>query len=372
MFGVSGAKVGDVVYARKPPRYIVRKGAGIQPQASTETRTPVKLDQLAGIDLPFSSVDRTLSIDNYSDRFLKPALAAIANQIDYDGMQQYVNIYNVVGTPGTVPTSTTANSTYLGAGVILDDMGAPQDDQRFLVTTPNMQASIVNANTSIFNPQAVISEGFRKGRYGRGVLGFDWFMDQNCPTHTDGVRGATPTLQATYSSGSTITLSGLSATNQVLAGDTFVVGAVGTGPQSVNPQNRQATGSLQTFVCTAPMTSAGSTDTITIAPEIVLSGAFQTLSKGLTSGLSATFHGTTGMVSRVGLAFHRDAFTLVTAPLELPKGVHEAYYAGDDQTGVGVRIVTAYDIRTNEMITRFDVLYGWTTLRPELAVRVAS
>ena len=377
MFGVSGAKVGDVVYARKPPRYIVRKGAGIQPQASTETRTPVKLDQLAGIDLPFSSVDRTLSIDNYSDRFLKPALAAIANQIDYDGMQQYVNIYNVVGTPGTVPTSTTANSTYLGAGVILDDMGAPQDDQRFLVTTPNMQASIVNANTSIFNPQAVISEGFRKGRYGRGVVGFDWYMDQNCPTHTDGTRtginGAAWSLNGTVSSGSSIILAGLTSGNTILAGDTFTIGAVATGPQSVNPQNRQATGSLQTFVNTAPVTAdGGGAATITVAPEIVISGAFQTVSKAAASGLYLNMSGASTMVSRVGLAFHRDCFTLVTAPLELPKGVHEAYYAGDDQTGVGVRIVTAYDIRTNEMITRFDVLYGWSTLRPELGCRVYS
>src|SRR5512137_1532379 len=122
MFGKSGAKVGDVVYARKPPRYIVRKGAGIQPQSTVETRTPVKLDSLVGIDLPFSSVERTLSLDNYSDRILKPALAAIGNQIDYDGLQLYKEVYNLVGTPGSVPYSTTANNVYLGAGVKLDDM----------------------------------------------------------------------------------------------------------------------------------------------------------------------------------------------------------------------------------------------------------
>jgi len=142
--------------------------------------------------------------------------------------------------------------------------------------------------------------------------------------------------------------------------------------QSVNPQSRQATGSLQQFVVTADLTSGGSTDTLSISPAITSSGQFQTVDRAAISGAVLTFHGATAVVAREGLAFHRDAFTLVTAPLELPKGVHEAYYAGDDQTGIGVRIVTAYDIRTNEMITRFDVLYGWAALRPELACRVAQ
>ena len=123
---------------------------------------------------------------------------------------------------------------------------------------------------------------------------------------------------------------------------------------------------------TADVTSGGTTDTLTISPTITSSGQFQTVSQGAPSGAVLTFHGASTTVAREGMAFHRDAFTLCTAPLELPKGVHESYYAGDDQTGVGVRIVTAYDIRTNEMITRFDVLYGWAALRPELACRVAQ
>ena len=378
MFGKSGAKVGDVVYARKPPRYVVRKGAGIQPQATTETRTPVKLDSLVGIDLPFSSVERTLSLDNYSDRILKPALAAIGNQIDYDGLQLYKEVYNLVGTPGTVPSSTTANSTYLGAGVKLDDMAAPQDDQRYLVVTPNMQASVVSANLAIFNPQQVISEAFKRGRFGRATLGFDWYMDQNCPTHTEGTRtgtnGVTWSVSGASQTGSSLLITGLTAGDTLSKGDVFTIGTIAAlnGVQSVNPQSRQATGSLQQFVVTSDFTSDAGTDTIQIDPPITPSGQFQTVDRSPAAGAVLTFAGSTALVNRYGLAFHRDAFTLVTAPLELPKGVHESYYAGDDQTGIGVRIVTAYDIRTNEMITRFDVLYGWAALRPELACRVAS
>ena len=378
MFGKSGAKVGDVVYARKPPRYIVRKGAGLQPQATTETRTPIKLDSLIGVDLPFSGVERTLSLDNFSDRVLKPALAAIGNQIDYDGLQLYKDVYNFVGTFGTTPASTLSNPIYLGAGVKLDDMAAPQDDQRYLVTTPAGQASAVSANFALYNPTAAISEGFRKGRYGRQVLGFDWFMDQNCPTHTNGTRTGTQSLtwsvSGTQDAISSLYVAGFTSGNTIKKGDIFTIGVLGAaeGVQSVNPQSRQATGSLQQFTVTADYTFSAATGTLPISPPITSTGQFQTTDRAAIAGGVLTFHGASTAVAREGLAFHRDAFTLVTAPLELPKGVHEAYYAGDDQTGIGVRIVTAYDIRTNEMITRFDVLYGWAALRPELACRVAQ
>jgi len=369
MFGKSGAKVGDTIYARKPPRYIVRKGAGIQPQATTETRVPVKLDSLVGIDLPFSSVERTLSLDNYSERVLRPALSAIGNQIDYDGLQLYKEVYQAVGTLGTVPATTYANGYYLGAGVKLDDSAAPQDDQRYLVVTPNMQASAVAANFSIFNPQQVISEGFRRGRFGKGVLGFDWYMDQNVGTHVYGTRDAAGTVSGTQDNTSSLVVTGI--TGDIHKGDIFTIGNSGsTNVNSVNPQSRQSTGALQQFVVTADKVVGGSAETLQISPAITSSGQFQTVSQSAVSGSVLTWGAATTVSGRSALAFHKEAFTLVTAPLELPRGVHEAHYAGDDQTGIGVRIVTAYDIRTNEMITRFDVLYGWACLRPELAVRI--
>lgn len=378
MFGKSGAKVGDTIYARVPPRYIVRKGAGIQPQAVTETRKPVKLDSLVGIDLPFSGVERQLSLNSFSDTVVKPAMAAIANQVDADGLKLYKDVYHVVGTPGTVPASTNANGYYLGAGVKLDDMAAPQDEQRSLVVTPNMQASAVTANFAVFNPVQAISEGFRKGRFGKNVLGFDWYMDQNCPTHTDGTRTGSNSTSWTCSSAQddteSLAVTGFTTGDTLSKGDTFTIGSIAntTGVQSVNPQSRAATGALQQFVVTSDYTFASTAGNIPISPKITATGQFQTVNQAAPNAAYVIFTAASTQISRVGLAFHKDAFTLVTAPLELPRGVHEAYYAGDDQTGIGVRVVTAYDIRTNEMITRFDCLYGWACLRPELACRVAS
>ena len=378
MFAKTGAKIGDVAYVRKPPRYIVRIGSGAQRQATVQTRVPIKMDRQVGVDLPFSSVERTLSLDNYSDNVIKPAVATIANQIDYDGLQLYKEVYNLVGTPGTAPASTSANGIYLGAGVKLDDMGAPQDDQRYLVVTPNMQASAVAANFALFNPSAAISESFRKGRFGRGVLGFDWFMDQNCPTHTEGTRTGTNasswSVSGASQTGSSLLITGLTSGDTLKKGDVFTLGtiAAANGCQSVNPQSRQATGALQQFVVTADFTSDGSTDTIQIDPPIIPSGQFQTVDQSPAAGAVLTFASASALVARYGMAFHRDAFTLVTAPLILPKGVHESYAAVDDDSGVSIRIVTFYDGDKDEMITRMDALYGWAALRPELAVRVGG
>ena len=142
------------------------------------------------------------------------------------------------------------------------------------------------------------------------------------------------------------------------------------GVQSVNPQSRQATGALQQFVVTADFTSDGSTDTIAIDPPITPSGQFQTVDQSPAAGAVLTFASALGARGPLRLAFHRDAFTLVTAPLILPKGVHESYAAVDDDTGVSIRIVTFYDGDKDEMITRMDALYGWSCLRPERACRV--
>ena len=379
MFGQEGAKVGSIAYARVPPKYIVREGAVAQPQGSTETRVPIKLTKLIGIDLPFSEVERKLSLDNYSKNFLVPVMAKLANKIDNDGMKQYRNIYNTVGVLGTVPSKSTtpdANDTYLGVGVKLDNMAAPQDEQRAMVVTPAMQAKLVAANLASFNPSGVISDAFRKGRFGKGVLGFDWFMDQNCATHKEGTRTGTngTTWQVSGAqTGSSLLCKAFTSGNTINAGDTFQIGtlAAGTGVQSVNPQSLEATGELQDFVCTAPVTvAADGTVTIPISPAIITSGADQTVDQAAPADAVLTFNAASGKVGRVGLGFHRDAFTLVTAPLMLPKGVHESYYAGDDQTGMGVRIVTAYDIHSNDMLTRHDILYDWTTLRAELGCRL--
>ena len=75
-------------------------------------------------------------------------------------------------------------------------------------------------------------------------------------------------------------------------------------------------------------------------------------------------------VYRKNLAFSPDAVTLATADLEMPRGVHEA--AREEFDGISMRMVTAYNIPTDQMITRLDVLYGYLWIRPEWVVAVGD
>ena len=42
------------------------------------------------------------------------------------------------------------------------------------------------------------------------------------------------------------------------------------------------------------------------------------------------------------------------------------------ELGMSIRMIRDYDINQDRLITRLDILYGFATLYPELAVRMAS
>ena len=371
-FAIEGAKIGDTINIRKPPRYVGRTGQALQLEDSTETSVPLSLGTQFGVDIVFTTKDLTLSIDRFSERFLKPALATVANKIDRDGLALYSKVYNYVGTPGTTPN---AALTYLNAGVLLDNESCPVDGLRTACLNPIAEATIVNALTGLFNPQKTISEQYIKGRMGE-ALGFEFYKDQNVNVATIGALGGTPVVNAAGQSGSAITTSGWSNNTLVLnAGDIIQF----AGVYAVNPQSRQTTGLLRNFVVTAPVTSNGSgVATITISPaltppiSVTQPAQFQTVTATPANNAAVTIYGAAGTSTPQNLVFHRDAFTLGTADLYLPKGVDMAARVSDEDTGLSVRMVRAYDINLDRCPCRLDVLYGFAAVYPELAVRVAG
>lgn len=369
-FGVEGAKIGDTVNVRKPPRYVGRTGAAISVEDIKQTSVPVQLSTQYGCDINFTSKDLLLSIERFSEDILGPAVATIANKIDYDGLQLYKSVPNVVGAAGTVPQSTTCALTYLQAGVALSNNAAPVDDKRSLVLTPTMEAYAIDGLKGLFNAQKELSEQYRKGRMGT-ALGFEWYMDQNTGTHVAGPQGGTPLVNGASQTGATLSTKGwtAAAAARLVKGDVFTV----AGVYAVNPQSRQSTGSLQQFVVTADFSSAADgTGSVSIFPSIVTSGATQTVTASPADGAAITVFATASQATPQGLAFHRDAFTFACADLPLPKGVHMAARMSDADLGISMRLISAYDINTDQFPTRLDVLGGWTALRPELACRIAS
>ena len=376
-FAVVGGKIGNTVNVRKPGRFIGTTGPALNVEDFNETSVPVTLSTQFHVDTQFTTQDLALSLDMFSDRVLKPAVAAIANKIDRDGtLQAANNTANIVGTAGTPPTGLI---TYLTAAAYLDSEGAPRDGRRSCIVEPFTSATIVDSLKGLFVPQEAIGEQYRKGLMGRDSAGMNWKMDQNVVAHTFGsfagsatvnTSTATGFLTSGWASSSTITLT---LTNGVSLnqGDTFTI----AGVYAVNPQNRQAYGSnkLRNFVVNQAVSGSGGTISVNVSPAVITAGQFQNVSiPSPASGQAVTFFNQSGTVSPQNIIMHRNAFTLAVADLELPEGVHFAGRASDKEIGLSMRVVRQYTINNDSIPTRLDVLYGWANLYPELACRVAA
>lgn len=379
-FAVVGAKIGNTLNVRRPGRFIGTTGPALNVEDFNETSVPVTLSTQFHVDTQFSTQDLALSLDMFSDRVLKPAIAAIANKIDRDGLVMAKNnTANIVGTAGTPPSSLL---TFLNAGAYLDAEGAPRDGQRSCIIEPFTSATIVDGLKGLFVPNATISRQFQKGLMGTDSAGMDWKMDQNVVNQTFGsystatlacaTTTATGFLTTGWASTSTIAITATTAVAPLKQGDVIQIANV----YAVNPQNRQAYGSnkLRNFVVQADVTVATSgTTSVTVSPAVISAGQFQNVSISSTSATAAvTPFNNTGVVSPQNIVMHKNAFTMACADLELPDGVHFAGRASDKQLGLSIRVVRQYTINNDSIPTRLDVLYGWAPLYPELACRVAA
>lgn len=402
-FAITGAKIGYTVNVRKPARFKGTVGPALNVEDFVESSVPVTLTTQFHVDTQFSMADLLLSMDDFSRRLIKPAVAAIANKIDFDGtVFAYQNTANAIGVPGVKPSGAL---TFLQAGAVLDSEGVPRDGMRSLCLDPWSMTAIVDGLKGLFNPQASLSENYKKGLIGKDSLGFDWYQDQNIASYTVGAQGGAPKFGTAGASSALITsgwqdsgtlyTTGWTASTNVLnVGDVISIANV----YAVNPQNRAQWGTNQlrqfvvrpavgtpsngTFTPTVnsfgqvvggSYTSDGSGILqLTIAPAIISAGQFQNVTAAPINNAAITVFGAAGTISPQSMAYHRDAFSLASADLELPDGVHFAGRAADKQTGLSIRVVRQYTINNDAIPTRMDVLYGWASLYRELAVRVAG
>ena len=378
-FAVTGAKIGNTLNVRRPGRFIGTTGPALNVEDFNETSVPVTLSTQFHVDTQFTTQDLALSLDMFSDRVLKPAVAAIANKMDLDGLTMAKNnVANIVGTAGTPPTGLI---TYLTAGAYLDSEGAPRDGRRSCVVEPFTSATIVDSLKGLFVPSDVIGKQYTKGMMGRDSAGMNWYMDQNVVNQTF-VSYAGKTLSVATNTTSFGIATGWAqfGTLQLVAsaaltlnqGDVIQI----AGVFAVNPQNRAAYGSgkLRNFVVqstTAVATGGGTA--VTVSPAIITGGQFQNVVVQTTSATAVvTPFNNTGTVSPQNVVFHKNFATLATADLELPDGVHFAGRASDKDLGLSIRVVRQYTINNDSIPTRLDVLYGWAPLYPELGCRVAA
>jgi hypothetical protein len=364
-FAVKGAKIGSTVNVRKPVRFVGTTGPALAIENVVETVVPVTLDTQFHVDFTFSSQELTLNVDEFADRYLKPAMATIANKIDLDGLGLYTTVANQVGTAGTTPSDI---ATLLAAGTRLDQEAAPRDGQRTVVWDPAANGSMVKAAAGLFNAPRPISDQYESGIF-VPALGFDIGMDQNIRQATAGTR-TNGTVSGAGQTGSSLLVTGLGAGGTVAAGDTFTI----AGVFAVNPQSRQSTRVLRQFTVLTAATADGSGNaTLSIFPAINTAASnqqYQTVTAGPANAAVVTWDVAAGTQYTVNMAYHKNAFTLATADLQMPEGVD---FAGRrNHKGISMRIVRQYAIGTDTFPCRIDVLYGWRPIYNELACRIAG
>ena len=366
-----GAKIGSSLRIRLPNDFTVRTGPAASVQDTSEISTTLVLATQQGVDVSYSSVDRTMSLDDFSRRVLAPMVNNLAGSVASNVMAGIEGgCCNVAqntsdGTLNTAIVSPVAQ-TWLQAGALLDKASAPRG-MRKAILSPGSMANTVATLAGLFNPQNKIGEQYNRGQM-QEALGFDWYMDQTVRNHTTGTFSAGGTVNGANQTGTSITLNAITGT--IALGDIITF----AGVNSVNRITKQDNGTLAQFVVTAAVATAGTSvsiypalippnganqvqyQTVTASPANGAATALATPASSLTTSFSKNF------------VFAPEAVTMATADLELPRGVHEA--ARESYDGVSMRMISAYNIATDQFITRLDVLYGYLWVRPEWACEV--
>lgn len=369
-FAVSGAKIGDSLTIRLPNEYTVRTGKTLDAQDTNEQSTSLTVATQKGVDVNFSSAELTMSLDDFSDRVLQPAMSVLAASIEADALNMYKEVYNEVSDVG----GTLSISKVLEGGKKLTDTLTPQDMRTLLLTTQN-NMDLVSTNTSLYNDRSKVSDQFRKGLIGNEFFGFEnVYQNTLLPLHVTGTDDGTgdylTDINAGEANGSAGEINIDTGAGSFKKGDIFMI----EGVYACHPETKQSTGKLKQFVVTADATPGAGGGSLFFSPAIVSSGARQNVVAAPTDGkkiLKVESDETTAIGASadyyVGLGYHRDAFAFATADLILPKGVDFASRQVLD--GISMRIVRQYDINNDNMPCRLDVLYGYKAIRPQLATR---
>ena len=364
-FAVEGAKIGSTLRIRLPDRALVTDGAALQVQDDNEQFTTLTVASQKHIGVNFTSAELTMQLDDFAERVLKPRISQLASSIDADVATSFKSIYQSVGTPGTVPST---SLVLLQAQQKLNEAAAVMSP-RYATVNPAANAGLVEGMKGLFNPTDTISRQFKNGMMGEGVLGFEEInMSQSISQHTTGTTPTLPIVASTVTAeGSTsLAISFSSGSPTFRIGDVFTVANV----FAVNPQTRQSTGSLQQFVVTANLDiSSTTTGTLTVSPAMYTSAnALATINAFPASGAALTFLGGSATSYPQNLIYHKDAITFATADLLLPQGVDMA--SRQVHNGISMRIVRQYDINNDRLPCRIDVLYGFSAIRPQMACRL--
>ncbi len=370
---------GSSVDIRKPVKFYTADGATRQNQDVEEKNTSISVDKRKHVSWKFSTQDLTLSVEAYSERYIKPAMTTLANTVDRSLHGLYTNVWNSVGTPGTTPST---YSNFADAAQRMSEMAVPAD-MRCMIANDAAAFAVAGNQMTLEAVGDVKKTAYEESKVGR-LAKFNLFGTQNVQNHTTGthatgstglVNGADQNVTYANATGantqSLVTDGWANSTLVLKAGDVFTL----AGVYAVNPVPGEGTTGktvmpyLQQFTVVSDATSSGAgAATLTISPAIITSGAHQTVNAAPADNAVITVLGSEATAYPQNLGFHKNAFALVTVPLDMPDGA--AFKARESHNGLSVRVVKDYDIDSDEDIIRLDILYGVKAIYPDLAVRL--
>ncbi len=376
-------KVGDTISLKKPFRTKTASGRTLVKQPMVDVTIPFKINNHEHFGLEITQRDRTLSLQNFSERYLKSGITQLANKIDK-------SILDVATTRGffssTIAGSAIGTKDLLIAKARQTMVGVPDDGLRRAILNPLDGAEISDATSKVFN-EAFVKESIQKGYMGP-LAGYYVFESNNINSYTAG-QGWTGTIlvAGANQTGASLNLDGFGTTGSALLkkGDMFTI----AGVYEINPQSYQSTGKLQVFVVTEDANIASGTPntaTVKISPAIndgslttvdaegatISLGAYQNVSNKPADNAPITLIGTAGTAIRQNVLFHRDAIALAMVDLELPQSAMVKARVRDEDSGLSMSMTGAYDITNHSEITRIDCVWGTDVIYGELIHRLLT
>jgi hypothetical protein len=356
-FANSGAKIGTTLRIRLPVQYVTSTGPNLNLQDTVENMVPLPIINQHHVDFSFASSELTLSIDDFSARYIEPAIAVLAATIESQTIaMMWPQVWNMVGTSAAPQ----AFKTVLQARKLMLDNLTPQSKQWQLRINTQDNVDMVDSLKGLFQQTTQISRQYTDGVMGLSA-GFEWAENTHLTTQTRGAAAGYVVGAANQTGSSLAVTTGAGAGN---AGDVFTIANV----NRVHPETKLNSGILQQFTLTAAY--AGGAGNMQIAPAIITTGPMQNVSNSPGAAAPIVFANTASVATGLSLAYHPDAFTFATADLVMPGGVDMASRVVKD--GISMRAVRQYAISTDTFPIRIDVLWGAAAMRPQLACRLVA
>ncbi|MBE5786832.1 MAG: P22 coat protein [Clostridiales bacterium] len=330
------ARKGDTIQVRKPVVLEARDfdpDQGVVAEDIVESTVDVTLDRIATVDVGIEALQGATSIDDLTRVFIDPAAAALAQKINADGLQLYRDVYAAVGEAGKTPSSL---ADFAAARKQLNLQKVPVSG-RVAVWDTEADAAFIALDPIVHAEKSGSTQALREGSIGR-IMGMENYMSQAVKYHETGITAAQAVkVNGKVEAGSaSLSLIGSALTGKLVKGDLI---KIGENTYTVTADSAPASGNAISDVSLSPC-----------LPEIA-------------DKTDVTLVGS----HTANLAFHPMAFAFVTRPLPAPGGV-ESYVT--HYNGVSLRVVRGYDMQHKREMLSMDVLYGFKTLYPELAVRV--